>query len=134
GMIQNRPDWCLSRQRVWGVPIPGFSCRGCGNVLITPEIVEHVAKLVEQHGTDVWFEREAAELLPTGTTCSKCGGHDFDKERDILDVWFESGVSHAAVLSRGARRPDRSGGRPISTWKAPTSTAAGSTARCWPAS
>src|SRR2546427_680019 len=98
GMILNRPDWCLSRQRVWGVPIPGFMCQGCGQVLITPAIVEHVAKLVEQHGTDVWFEREAAELLPPGTTCPKCGGGDFDKERDILDVWFESGVSHAAVL------------------------------------
>src|SRR5437867_1618493 len=98
GMIQNRPDWCLSRQRVWGVPIPGFMCQGCGQVLITPAIVEHVAKLVEQHGTDVWFEREAADLLPAGTTCPKCDGRDFDKERDILDVWFESGVSHAAVL------------------------------------
>src|SRR5256885_156156 len=78
--------------------IPGFACQGCGQVLITPAIVEHVAKLVEQHGTDVWFEREAAELLPPGTTCPKCGGGDCDKERDILDVWFESGVSHAAVL------------------------------------
>ena len=98
GMVLNRPDWCISRQRVWGVPIPSFSCQKCGKAIMTPEIVEHVARLVEQHGTDVWFEREAAELLPAGTTCPECDGRDFDKERDILDVWFESGVSHAAVL------------------------------------
>ncbi|MBA2253280.1 MAG: isoleucine--tRNA ligase [Nitrospirales bacterium] len=98
GMISNRPDWCLSRQRVWGVPIPGFTCTDCRTVLADPKVIQHVADLVGRQGADVWFQKSAAELVPARTTCATCGNTSFEKEKDILDVWFESGVSYAAVL------------------------------------
>jgi isoleucyl-tRNA synthetase len=98
GMIENRPDWCVSRQRAWGIPITVFYCSSCHRTLATPETIEHVAKLFEERGADVWFEEEPARLLPAGTQCPQCGGGAFTKETDILDVWFDSGVSWAAVL------------------------------------
>ena len=100
GMIANRPDWCLSRQRAWGTPIPGFTCTGCKTVLADQRVIEAIADQVEKAGADLWFEQPASALLPKGMRCAKCGGTSFEKERDILDVWFESGVSHAAVLKR----------------------------------
>jgi isoleucyl-tRNA synthetase len=100
GMIENRPDWCVSRQRAWGVPIAVVTCRSCDSLVIDEAIVDHVRSLFEAHGADVWFSRELSELLPPGTRCAKCGGSDLAKETDILDVWFDSGVSHAAVLEK----------------------------------
>ena len=98
GMIENRPDWCVSRQRAWGVPITVFTCERCGRLVISPEIAERVTRLFAAHGADAWFERTPAEILPEGTRCPDCGHDGFVKEEDILDVWFDSGVSHAAVL------------------------------------
>lgn len=100
GMIQNRPDWCISRQRAWGVPIIAFTCEGCGYVLVEGAIIEHVSQLFEKEGADAWFARPAEDLLPQGTSCSQCGGKKFRKETDILDVWFDSGVSYAAVCEK----------------------------------
>lgn len=98
GMIESRPDWCISRQRSWGVPIVAFYCKRCGSCLITGEIIDHVANLFEDHGADIWFEADTSMLLPEGTKCPECQAETFEKEGDILDVWFDSGVSHTAVL------------------------------------
>ncbi|TAJ98746.1 MAG: isoleucine--tRNA ligase [Candidatus Manganitrophaceae bacterium] len=107
GMMQSRPDWCISRQRVWGVPIVAFACLDCNEIRVSKEIADHVAGLMEKEGgSDLWFSKSAAELLPRGTTCKKCGGSNFKQENDILDVWFESGVSHAAVLKNAKRWPE----------------------------
>jgi isoleucyl-tRNA synthetase len=100
GMIENRPDWCVSRQRAWGVPITVFYCEACETLLLDEQIMEKIYQLFESHGADVWFEKDISELLPEGTTCQGCGGGQFVKETDILDVWFDSGVSHAAVLEQ----------------------------------
>ncbi|HWP92766.1 MAG TPA: isoleucine--tRNA ligase [Thermodesulfobacteriota bacterium] len=99
-MIENRPDWCVSRQRAWGVPIVVFYCHTCDHVIMDPEIVNHVADIFEKEGADAWFTHEADRLLPSGFKCPECGGKNFVKDKDILDVWFDSGVSFASVLEK----------------------------------
>ncbi len=98
-MIATRPDWCISRQRVWGVPIIVFYCDKCREPITDRKILDGIVALFREHSADVWYERTAAELLPAGTTCGKCGATEFSKESDILDVWFDSGSSHLAVLN-----------------------------------
>jgi isoleucyl-tRNA synthetase len=97
-MVANRPDWCISRQRAWGVPIPAVDCTKCGAALLTRELVDKAASVFDTYGADAWYERPIEEFLPGGLTCPACGGTTFERERDILDVWFDSGSSHEAVL------------------------------------
>ena len=97
GMVKDRSDWCISRQRTWGVPIPMFYCEDCGKEYITKESIAKVSSIFREKGADAWHELEAVELMPEGAACS-CGCGRFKKETDIMDVWFDSGVSHAAVL------------------------------------
>ncbi len=96
-MVANRPDWCLSRQRTWGVPVTVLSCKACGEVLKSEAVVERIDVLFREEGADAWFRHGVEDFLEPGTCCSQCGCADFIKEEDILDVWFDSGTSHAAV-------------------------------------
>lgn len=104
-MVANRGDWCISRQRSWGVPIPIFYCLGCNKELINDRTISHLQELFREHGSDVWFAREAQDLLPSDIKCSHCNSGAFTKENDIMDVWFDSGSSHMGVLDEQAVWP-----------------------------
>src|SRR4029077_14499899 len=96
GMVATRPDWCLSRQRDWGVPIVALFCEACGAEHISRALCDHVAAIFEREGADAWFTRPIADLVPPGTRCGRCGATGFRRETDILDVWFDSGASWSA--------------------------------------
>lgn len=104
-MVKERPDWCISRQRAWGVPIIAFYCKACGHVLLRKDIIDHVASIFSREGADAWYAHAPGELLPPGTACEQCGKNDFRQEFDILDVWFDSGSSHLAALGKRTDLP-----------------------------
>ncbi len=109
-MVEGRTDWCISRQRAWGVPIPIFYCEDCGEVICTDETIENVASIFEKEGSDAWVNRETKDLLPQGFVCPKCGKTHFRQEKDIMDVWFDSGISWRAVVEK---RADELGHTPV---------------------
>ncbi len=109
-MVESRTDWCISRQRAWGVPIPIFYCDDCSEVICTDETIENVAKMFEKESSDAWVKYSAEELLPQGFVCPKCGKTHFRKEKDIMDVWFDSGVSWRTVVEK---RADELGHTPV---------------------
>ena len=109
-MVAGRTDWCISRQRAWGVPIPVFYCEDCGEVIVTDETINHIAEIFEKESSDAWVKYSAEELLPSGFKCPKCGKTHFKKENDIMDVWFDSGISWRAVVEK---RSEQLGTTPV---------------------
>jgi len=103
-MIANRPDWCISRQRDWGVPLPAFFCKSCNEPLLRADIIGNVEKMFSEQGSNAWYRTDAAQFLPPGTACAHCHGREFEKGKDILDVWFESGSSHGILQSYAGHR------------------------------
>jgi isoleucyl-tRNA synthetase len=137
-MIATRPDWCISRQKIWDVPIAVFLCEQCNRPIVSAELNRAVVALIEREGIEAWRTPAADALLPAGSVCAHCGGTAFRKETDILDVWIDAGVSWFAVCEAD---PDLKTAYTafktaktfqFCTWRAPTSTAAGSTPRCSP--
>ena len=102
-MVEDRNDWCISRQRKWGVPLPIFYCKDCGHELINDETINKISDIFAKHGSDAWYTTDASELVPDGAKCEKCGCTEFIKEEDIMDVWFDSGSSHYAVCEGNDR-------------------------------
>src|SRR5919108_2006719 len=103
GMLESRPDWCISRQRSWGVPIPAVYCKKCNEAVLNQELCDHIAAIFEREGSDAWFIQPLKDLLPNDFKCPRCDGQDFSREEDILDVWFDSGVRWAAVVEQDPR-------------------------------
>ena len=104
-MVRDRSDWCISRQRIWGVPIPAFYCADCGDVILTPDRIRRVAEKIGEHGSNCWWDTESGELLGDLSVCPSCSSSNINKEKDTMDVWFDSGCSHKAVLENTTRWP-----------------------------
>ncbi len=130
-MIETRPDWCISRQRVWGVPIAVFLCAGCGKPLNDPAVNRKVVELFRKSGADSWFTPESDAILPSGTKCPHCGGTKFEKETDIFDVWLESGTSYLALISEEKTAEEKSGDEPDYPWPSDLYLEGGDQYRGW---